>query len=156
MTPRIFPTAFLLSLLLSGCALTNTVTPDHVKDRVPTADSSVPPQYPARPGWVLFKIFNEKHQVIAAVMTTDARTRYNMLIAKYQVLFKELYSVELHPDLGVELYTDQFNNSLFKIKAQDLEYFGRLSDMEKSGIPGDSLGSKIGAKISNELEPLTK
>lgn len=85
--------------------------------------------------------------VDGALVTRLAVERYNDLVFKYRIQFKESRNVELHPEDGVTVAKDRNGNSVFRIDAQHLEYFLFLNHWQKSGKAADSIWMKLKDKV---------
>ena len=81
-----FVSALALNFLIVGCA---TVTPDKIQDSTASYDASTPSQYSQDNGGVIALLDN------GAVITNQAKDRYNKLIEMYKVKFKKEKAIEL-------------------------------------------------------------
>jgi len=130
---------------MAGCG---TVTPDHVKPKIPKADSSTPIHYiienngkdEFNNGFLDFV----NHKVL---ITQNKRSEYNTNIESYRLQFKAKTGVELKADDGVEPYTDEWGNPLFLINKQYCGYLKELERMRTNETPVDSLWLKLKDKV---------
>jgi len=132
-------TIILSSLILLGCSV---VTPDPIKDGAYSYDSSTPRQYDAYNSGFIRYTRNSRGEVKGAIITPNARDKYNTLIGKYRVQFKKEYGVDLQPGYGVWDFMDMYWNQLYHIEAQYLEYFITLNRWQKELRDPDDLWSK--------------
>jgi len=135
-----FVSVLALNFLLVGCT---TVTPDKIKDSTASYDASTPSQYNQDNGGVIALFDN------GAVITKQAKDRYNKLIEMYKVKFKKEKAIELVEDAGIKPYKDRYGNDLFLIDNEHLVYFGVMNSWLKEKVPTDSIIDKTIDKINN-------
>jgi len=129
-----------LNFLLVGCA---TVTPDKIQDSTASYDSSTPPQYSQDNGGVIALLEN------GAVITSQAKDRYNKLIEMYKIKFKKEKAINLVENAGIQTYKDRYGNDLFLIDNEHLVYFGVMNSWLKEKVPADNVIDKAIDKINN-------
>ena len=129
-----------LNFFLISCA---TVTPNKIEDSTASYDASTPSQYNQDNGGVIALLDN------GAVITIQAKDRYNKLIEMYKIKFKKEKAIELVNDSGVKPYKDRYGNELFLIDNEHLVYFGVMNSWLKEKVPADNLIDKTIDKISN-------
>jgi len=144
-------------LLLEGC---NTITPDNVENKRPAFDSSTPDGYNPYNSGLIEYVEDSEGRTVGAIITTDARARYNALIQAYRLQFKDEYKIELNQDSGVEVssypvktkrsVTDPIPEAkkLYFITSDYMTYFMRLSAWSKNKRDSDSIWLKIKEKVS--------
>jgi hypothetical protein len=116
--------SILLSFFLFGC----TIAPKPIKDDIASFDSSTPPQYSNQNSGFLG--FTDDG---FGIITVNAKNKYNNLIELYKdVFFKEM-GVKLVNNFGIKHHVDKYNNKLYAISPQALEYFIILNQWIKSG-----------------------
>jgi hypothetical protein len=125
---------------LIGCA---TVTPDKIQDEKSSYDATTPKQYDKDNGGLISFVGDD------ALITSQARERYNNLISMYRIKFKKEKAIDLKEDSGIKVYKDNFNNSLYLIDSEHLVYFGVLNSWLKEKIPQDNIIDKTIDKINN-------
>lgn len=135
-----FASVLALNLFLVGCA---TVTPNKIEDDKSSYDASTPKQYDKDNGG-LISFIND-----GALITPQARDRYNNLIEMYRIKFKKEKAIELNKDSGVKPYKDSFDNQLYVIDNEHLVYFGVMNGWLKERVPQDNLIDKTIDKINN-------
>jgi hypothetical protein len=135
-----FVSALVLNLLLIGCA---TVTPNKIEDDKSSYDATTPKQYQKDNGGLISFVGDE------ALITSQARERYNNLIGMYKIKFKKEKAIELKADSGIKPYKDNFNNDLYLIDSEHLVYFGVLNSWLKEKVPTDNIIDKTIDKINN-------
>lgn len=129
-----------LIFILSACG---TITPNHVDDLKPMLDESVPKQYDAKKGWLIYTMKDATGKLMGGIITPNARLRYNSLIRDYRLQYKEAHHEPLAEDQGVSSWVDKYGNQLYMIQGHSLEIFGLLSQMEKDQVAPDSAWSKF-------------
>ena len=129
-----------LNLLLVGCA---TITPDKIQDSNASYDASTPSQYNQDNGGIIALLEN------GAVITSQAKDRYNKLIEMYKVKFKKEKAIELVENAGITPYRDRYGNDLFLIDNEHLVYFGVMNSWLKEKVPADNIIDKTIDKINN-------
>lgn len=134
-----FASVLVLNFLLVGCA---TVTPDKIQDDVASFDSSTPSNYNKDNGGLIALLDN------GAVITPQAKDRYNKLIEMYKIKFKKEKAIELVENAGITPYKDRYNNDLFFIDNEHLVYFGVMNSWLKEKIPADNIIDKTLDKIN--------
>jgi hypothetical protein len=129
-----------LNFLIVGCA---TITPDKIQDNTASYDASTPSNYNKDNGGLVALLDN------GAVITPQARERYNNLIKMYKVKFKKEKAIELVEDAGIKPYKDRYGNDLFLIDNEHLVYFGVMNSWLKEKVPADNIIDKTIDKINN-------
>ena len=135
-----FANVLVLNFLLIGCA---TVTPNKIEDDKSSYDASTPKQYQKDNGGLISFVGDD------AVITSQARERYNNLIGMYKIKFKKEKAIELKEDSGIKPYKDNFNNDLYLINSEHLVYFGVMNSWLKEKVPADNILDKTIDKINN-------
>jgi hypothetical protein len=129
-----------LNFFIVGCA---TITPDKIQDSTASYDASTPVNYNKDNGGLVALLDN------GAVITSQAKERYNNLIKMYKVKFKKEKAIELVEDAGVKPYKDRYGNDLFLIDNEHLVYFGVMNSWLKEKVPADNIIDKTIDKINN-------
>ena len=129
-----------LNFLFIGCA---TVTPNKIQDDKSSYDATTPKQYDKDNGGLISFIGDD------ALITRQARERYNNLIKMYRIKFKKEKAIDLNEDSGVKPYKDNFGNELFLINSEHLVYFGVLNSWLKEKVSQDNILDKTIDKINN-------
>jgi hypothetical protein len=129
-----------LNFLFIGCA---TVTPNKIQDDKSSYDATTPKQYDRDNGGLISFIGED------ALITRQARERYNNLIKMYRIKFKKEKAIDLVEDSGVKSYKDNFGNELFLIDSEHLVYFGVLNSWLKEKAPQDNIVDKVIDKVNN-------
>jgi len=129
-----------LNFLLVGCA---TVTPNKIQDDKSSYDATTPKQYDKDNGGLISFVGDD------ALITRQARERYNNLIKMYRIKFKKEKAIDLVEDSGIKSYKDSFGNELFLINSEHLVYFGVLNSWLKEKVPQDNILDKTIDKINN-------
>lgn len=142
--------AAILALSLSGCgSMTGTVTPNEVV--IPNGpgfyDSTVPSQYDPRHGGYCYSIKNEKGGIIADVVSSGAKARYDTLVAAYAIQFKNFRHVTLNVGDGVEPIVDAYKNNLFKLDFEHMGYFAELARWSRDKKDPDSIWMRLKDKV---------
>ncbi|NBV29800.1 hypothetical protein EBS02_12460, partial [bacterium] len=101
-----FASVLVLNFLLISCA---TVTPNKIEDDKSSYDATTPKQYQKDNGGLISFIGDD------ALITAQARERYNNLISMYKIKFRKEKAIELVNDAGIKLYKDRYGNDLFLI-----------------------------------------
>jgi PBP1b-binding outer membrane lipoprotein LpoB len=135
-----FASVLVLNLFLVSCA---TVTPNKIEDDKSSYDATTPKQYEKDNGGLISFIGDD------ALITSQARERYNNLISMYKIKFKKEKAIELKEDSGIKPYKDNFNNNLYLIDSEHLVYFGVLNSWLKEKVPQDNILDKTIDKINN-------
>jgi hypothetical protein len=135
-----FASVLVLNILLIGCA---TVTPNKIEDDKSSYDATTPKQYQKDNGGLISFVGDD------ALITSQARERYNNLISMYKIKFKKEKAIELKTDSGIKPYKDSFGNELFLINSEHLVYFGVLNSWLKEKVPQDNIIDKTIDKINN-------
>ena len=135
-----FASVLVLNLFLVSCA---TVTPNKIEDDKSSYDATTPKQYTKDNGGLISFIGDD------ALITSQARERYNNLISMYKIKFKKEKAIELKIDSGIKPYKDGFGNELFLIDSEHLVYFGVLNSWLKEKVPTDNIIDKTIDKINN-------
>jgi hypothetical protein len=135
-----FVSALVLNLVLIGCA---TVTPNKIEDDKSSYDATTPKQYQKDNGGLICFVGDD------ALITSQARERYNNLINMYKIKFKKEKAIELKTDSGIIPYKDNFNNDLYLIDSEHLVYFGVLNSWLKEKVSQDNILDKTIDKINN-------
>ena len=129
-----------LNFLLVGCV---TVTPNKIQDDKSSYDATTPKQYDKDNGGLISFIGDD------ALITRQARERYNNLIKMYRIKFKKEKAIDLTEDAGITPYKDNFGNELFLISSEHLVYFGVMNSWLKEKVPQDNIIDKTLDKINN-------
>jgi len=129
-----------LNFLFIGCA---TVTPNKIQDDKSSYDATTPKQYDKDNGGLISFVGDD------ALITRQARERYNNLIKMYRIKFKKEKAIDLVEDSGVKPYKDNFANELYLIDSEHLVYFGVLNSWLKEKVPQDSVIDKTIDRINN-------
>ena len=129
-----------LNFLFIGCA---TVTPNKIQDDKSSYDGTTPKQYDKDNGGLISFVGDD------ALITRQARERYNNLIKMYRIKFKKEKAIDLVEDSGVKSYRDNFGNELFLIDSEHLVYFGVLNSWLKEKVSQDNILDKTIDKINN-------
>jgi len=129
-----------LNFLFIGCA---TVTPNKIQDDKSSYDATTPKQYDKDNGGLISFLGDD------ALITNQARERYNNLIKMYRIKFKKEKAIDLTEDSGVKSYKDNFGNELFLIDSEHLVYFGVLNSWLKEKVSQDNILDKTIDKINN-------
>jgi len=129
-----------LNFFLVGCA---TVTPNKIQDDKSSYDATTPKQYDKDNGGLISFVGDD------ALITRQARERYNNLIKMYRIKFKKEKAIDLVEDSGVKPYKDNFGNELFLISSEHLVYFGVMNSWLKEKVPQDNILDKTIDKINN-------
>ncbi len=135
-----FASILALNFFIVGCA---TITPDKIQDSTASYDASTPVNYNKDNGGLVALLDN------GAVITSQAKERYNNLIKMYKVKFKKEKAIELVEDAGVKPYKDRYGNDLFLIDNEHLVYFGVMNSWLKEKVPADNIIDKTIDKINN-------
>ena len=135
-----YASVLVLNFLLISCA---TVTPNKIEDDKSSYDATTPKQYDKDNGGLISFIGDD------ALITKQARNRYNNLIQMYKIKFKKEKAIDLNEDSGVRLYKDNFGNELYLIDSEHLVYFGVLNSWLKEKVPADNIIDKAIDKINN-------
>ena len=128
-----------LNFLVIGCA---TVTPNKIQDDKSSYDATTPKQYDKDNGGLISFVGDD------ALVTRQARERYNNLIKMYRIKFKKEKAIELNEDSGVKPYKDNFGNELFLIDSEHLVYFGVLNSWLKEKVSQDNIIDKALDKVN--------
>ena len=134
-----FASVLALNFLLIGCA---TVTPNKIEDDKSSYDATTPKQYQKDNGGLISFIGDD------ALITSQARERYNNLISMYKIKFKKEKAIELKIDSGIKPYKDNFGNELFLISSEHLVYFGVMNSWLKEKVPQDNIIDKALDKVN--------
>lgn len=129
-----------LNFFLVGCA---TVTPNKIQDDKSSYDATTPKQYDKDNGGLISFVGDD------ALITRQARERYNNLIKMYRIKFKKEKAIDLTEDAGITPYKDNFGNELFLISSEHLVYFGVMNSWLKEKVPQDNILDKTIDKINN-------
>ena len=135
-----FENVLVLNLFLVSCA---TVTPNKIEDDKSSYDATTPKQYDKDNGGLISFIGDN------ALITPQARERYNNLVQMYRIKFKKEKAIELNKDSGIKPYTDNFGNELYLIDSEHLVYFGVMNSWLKEKVPADNIIDKTIDKINN-------
>jgi hypothetical protein len=134
-----FASVLVLNFLLIGCA---TVTPNKIQDDKSSYDATTPKQYDKDNGGLISFVGDD------ALITRQARERYNNLIEMYKIKFKKEKAIDLKEDSGIKPYKDNFGNELFLIDSEHLVYFGVLNSWLKEKVPQDNIIDKVIDKVN--------
>ncbi len=129
-----------LNFLLVGCA---TVTPNKIQDDKSSYDATTPKPSDKDNGGLISFVGDD------ALITRQARERYNNLIKMYRIKFKKEKAIDLTEDAGITPYKDNFGNELFLISSEHLVYFGVMNSWLKEKVPQDNILDKTIDKINN-------
>ena len=129
-----------LNFIFIGCA---TVTPNKIQDDKSSYDATTPKQYDKDNGGLISFVGDD------ALITRQARERYNNLIKMYRIKFKKEKAIDLIEDAGITPYKDNFGNELFLISSEHLVYFGVMNSWLKEKVPQDNIIDKTIDKINN-------
>ena len=129
-----------LNFIFICCA---TVTPNKIQDDKSSYDATTPKQYDKDNGGLISFIGDD------ALITSQARARYNNLIKMYIIKFKKEKAIDLNEDSGITPYKDNFGNELFLISSEHLVYFGVMNSWLKEKVPQDNIIDKTIDKINN-------
>jgi hypothetical protein len=129
-----------LNFLFISCA---TVTPNKIQDDKSSYDATTPKQYDKDNGGLICFVGDD------ALITRQARERYNNLITMYRIKFKKEKAIDLKEDSGIKSYKDNFGNELYLIDSEYLVYFGVLNSWLKEKVPQDNILDKTIDKINN-------
>lgn len=129
-----------LNFIFIGCA---TVTPDKIQDDKSSYDATTPKQYDKDNGGLISFLGDD------ALITNQARQRYNNLIKMYRIKFKKEKAIDLTEDSGIKPYKDSFGNELFLIDSEHLVYFSVLNSWLKEKVSQDNIIDKAIDKINN-------
>ncbi len=135
-----FASILALNFFLVGCA---TITPDKIQDNTASYDASTPSNYNKDNGGLVALLDN------GAVITNQAKERYNNLIQMYKIKFKKEKAIELVENAGIQPYKDRYGNDLFLIDNEHLVYFGVMNSWLKEKVPADNIIDKTIDKINN-------
>jgi hypothetical protein len=119
------------------------VTPNKIQDDKSSYDATTPKQYDKDNGGLISFVGDD------ALITRQARERYNNLIKMYRIKFKKEKAIDLTEDSGITPYKDNFNNELFLIDSEHLVYFGVLNSWLKEKVPQDNIVDKVIDKVNN-------
>lgn len=122
-----------LNFFLVGCA---TVTPNKIQDDKSSYDATTPKQYDKDNSGLISFVGDD------ALITRQARERYNNLIKMYRIKFKKEKAIDLVEDSGIKPYKDNFGNELFLISSEHLVYFGVMNSWLKEKVPQDNIIDK--------------
>jgi hypothetical protein len=78
------------------------VTPNKIQDDKSSYDATTPKQYDKDNGGLISFVGDD------ALITRQARERYNNLIKMYRIKFKKEKAIDLSEDSGITLYKDNF------------------------------------------------
>ena len=135
-----FASVLVLNIFLIGCA---TITPNKIEDNKSSYDATTPKQYQKDNGGLISFVEDD------ALITPQARERYNNLIGMYKIKFKKEKAIDLTEDAGITPYKDNFGNELFLISSEHLVYFGVMNSWLKEKVPQDNILDKTIDKINN-------
>jgi len=119
------------------------VTPNKIQDDKSSYDATTPKQYDKDNGGLISNIGDD------ALITRQARERYNNLIKMYRIKFKKEKAIDLVEDSGVKPYKDNFGNELFLISSEHLVYFGVMNSWLKEKVSQDNIVDKVIDKVNN-------
>jgi hypothetical protein len=119
------------------------VTPNKIEDSKSSYDATTPKQYDKDNGGLISFIGDD------ALITNQARERYNNLIGMYRIKFKKEKAIDLKEDSGIKPYKDNFCNELYLIDSEHLVYFGVLNSWLKEKVSQDNILDKTIDKINN-------
>jgi hypothetical protein len=113
------------------------VTPNKIQDDKSSYDATTPKQYDKDNGGLISFIGDD------ALITRQARERYNNLIKMYRIKFKKEKAIDLNEDSGIKPYKDNFSNELFLIDSEHLVYFAVLNGWLKEKVSQDNIIDKV-------------
>ena len=119
------------------------MTPNKIQDDKSSYDATTPKQYDKDNGGLISFVGDD------ALITSQARARYNNLIKMYRIKFKKEKAIDLTEDAGITPYKDNFGNELFLISSEHLVYFGVMNSWLKEKVPQDNIIDKTIDKINN-------
>jgi hypothetical protein len=126
-----------VSVFSSGCALTGTVSPKAVVNRVAGVDVSTPPQYDKfNDGFIRYVDIDGRQY---GVFTQARKQAYELQIDKYLLQYKDIYLISLDPSKGISVWTDEYGNALWAFDGTHTVACFVMSQWQKDGKPGDSL-----------------
>ena len=131
-----------LSIVLVCFVASCTVIPKNVPTpSLASSDSTVPAEYVKMNGGDNggFLFFDADRN---AFLSEGARTKFNLLVSKYHIQFRDWMLVDVKQDQGVTPFTDQFGNHIWKMDRMVFKYFILLNQMHRNGTPGDSTWDK--------------
>lgn len=136
--------ALFLALGLTSC----TVVPKHVVTEEPSYDATTPEGLDPRNGGFLDWVVNPDGSTWGAIITADARDRYNLLIDSYAEQYKAEHAIILVRDAGVILttWTDLKNPHgapAYKIDSQHYAAFLMMNQWLSDYRDKDSVWMKI-------------
>ena len=134
-----FASVLVLNCLLVSCA---TVTPNKIEDDKSSYDATTPKQYQKDNGGLISFVGDD------ALITSQARERYNNLIKMYRIKFKKEKAIDLVEDSGIKPYKDNFANELYLIDSEHLVYFGVLNSWLKEKVSQDNIIDKALDKVN--------
>ena len=119
------------------------MTPNKIQDDKSSYDATTPKQYDKDNGGLISFVGDD------ALITLQARERYNNLIKMYRIKFKKEKAIDLTEDAGITSYKDNFGNELFLISSEHLVYFGVMNSWLKEKVSQDSVIDKTIDRINN-------
>ena len=119
------------------------MTPNKIEDDKSSYDATTPKQYNKDNGGLISFVGDD------ALITRQARERYNNLIKMYRIKFKKEKAIDLNEDSGITPYKDHFGNELFLISSEHLVYFGVMNSWLKEKVAQDNILDKTIDKINN-------
>lgn len=131
--------AFVTSFLDTGCS---TVTPNVISDDQASFDDTTPREYNNQNSGYIGYVNSPDPKATGAIITLNAKERYNNLIIHYALQMFENESIKLKENDGIEPYKDIYGNDLFIIHPQHLAYFMKMNRWKKEGRDPDSLWMK--------------
>jgi hypothetical protein len=118
------------------------VTPNKIQDDKSSYDATTPKQYDKDNGGLISFVGDD------ALITRQARERYNNLIKMYRIKFKKEKAIDLVEDSGITPYKDNFGNQLFLISSEHLVYFGVMNSWLKEKVSQDNIIDKALDKVN--------
>ena len=130
-----------VSLLLVFLVACSTVTPDHVKDKTPEADSSTPTQYSQfNNGFIGFRKDASGRDV--EVITKAKAAEVTELAKKYKITFKERFGKSIDPGEGMAPWKDQHGNEFVAVQFDAAKKYKLLRQLARDQEKGDSIIDK--------------
>lgn len=117
--------------------------PSMIKDNSASYDSSTPSQYNAHNSGLIGYVTNGKGETVGAIITSNAKDRYNNLILSYVWQVYDAEKVKIKQGDGVEPYKDIYNNDLHIIDSEHLAYFMKMNRWKKEGRPDDGIWMRV-------------
>lgn len=135
-------------LALSITAACTTVPKNNPGASMGSTDSTVPAEYVKinhgdNGGFLFFDADRN------AFLSDGARNKFNLLVQKYHIQFRDWMLIDLKPDQGISPFVDQYGNHIWKMDRTVFKYFVLLNEMHRNGTAGDSTWNKALDKLLN-------